>query len=264
MRKHLICAASAAALLISGAAIAQSGGSGSGSGSTGSTGSSGSSGMLDRSPSTTSQSQGTGSSGSLSGTDTSRSGTAGSTSGTAGSTDTMTSTTSERTTSTTSPSTGSATTGTGATTMGSSASDPSKATTATTTTSSATKSAGMDRASAEKLMGQPVYGANDQEIGEVADIILDESSGQARQLIVGTGGFLGMGEKKVAVPFEQAEIGPQQDRVTISSLDKQSVEAMQEFEYEDTTVSLTRDKSEAGGSTTTTKTQKERSGTSGQ
>jgi len=48
---------------------------------------------------------------------------------------------------------------------------------------------------------QNVYDPNDSKIGEIMDVLVDRS-GKATALIVGVGGFLGAGEKDVAVPFD--------------------------------------------------------------
>jgi sporulation protein YlmC with PRC-barrel domain len=48
---------------------------------------------------------------------------------------------------------------------------------------------------------QNVYDPNDSKIGEIMDVLVDKS-GKATALIVGVGGFLGAGEKDVAVPFD--------------------------------------------------------------
>ena len=47
---------------------------------------------------------------------------------------------------------------------------------------------------------QNVYDPGDNKIGEVKDVLVDKD-GKIIALIVGAGGFLGMGEKDVAVPF---------------------------------------------------------------
>lgn len=55
------------------------------------------------------------------------------------------------------------------------------------------------------LRGTNVYGGNGENIGEIDDIVLDRD-GRAVALIVGVGGFLGIGEKNVAIPFDAVEI----------------------------------------------------------
>jgi len=47
---------------------------------------------------------------------------------------------------------------------------------------------------------QGVYDPSDNKIGEIEDVLLDKD-GKTAALILGVGGFLGMGEKHVAVPF---------------------------------------------------------------
>jgi sporulation protein YlmC with PRC-barrel domain len=48
---------------------------------------------------------------------------------------------------------------------------------------------------------QNIYDSNENKIGDVKDVLVDKS-GKIVALIVGVGGFLGAGEKDVAVPFE--------------------------------------------------------------
>lgn len=48
---------------------------------------------------------------------------------------------------------------------------------------------------------QSVYDTKQSKIGTIDDVLLDKQ-GKVSALIVGVGGFLGVGEKDVAVPFE--------------------------------------------------------------
>jgi sporulation protein YlmC with PRC-barrel domain len=52
---------------------------------------------------------------------------------------------------------------------------------------------------------QNVYDPSDSKIGEIMDVLIDRS-GKVTGLIVGVGGFLGMGEKDVAVPFDAVRV----------------------------------------------------------
>jgi sporulation protein YlmC with PRC-barrel domain len=52
---------------------------------------------------------------------------------------------------------------------------------------------------------QSVYDTRDNKIGDVNDMLLDES-GKINAVIVGVGGFLGVGEKNVAVPFSALKV----------------------------------------------------------
>ena len=52
----------------------------------------------------------------------------------------------------------------------------------------------------EDLVGTTVYGANDENIGEIGDVVLQGDKVDA--VIIDVGGFLGMGEKEVAVGMD--------------------------------------------------------------
>jgi len=52
---------------------------------------------------------------------------------------------------------------------------------------------------------QSVYDPSDNKIGEIMDVLVDKA-GQVTSLIVGVGGFLGAGEKDVAVPFDAVHV----------------------------------------------------------
>jgi sporulation protein YlmC with PRC-barrel domain len=55
------------------------------------------------------------------------------------------------------------------------------------------------------IRGTRVYGANSENIGSINDIVVDRN-GQLVALVVGVGGFLGIGQKDVAIPFGAVEI----------------------------------------------------------
>ena len=55
---------------------------------------------------------------------------------------------------------------------------------------------------AAKLSGVNVYNNNNEKIGDISDVILDQS-GKAAAVVIGVGGFLGMGEHYVAVNYDQ-------------------------------------------------------------
>ncbi|MET3924146.1 PRC-barrel domain-containing protein [Devosia sp. 2618] len=57
------------------------------------------------------------------------------------------------------------------------------------------------------LMGQPVYsssGEDAEEIGTISDIVFN-AEGDITAVVIGVGGFLGIGEKSVAVDFQSLE-----------------------------------------------------------
>ncbi|MDI9245140.1 PRC-barrel domain-containing protein [Marinobacter sp. CHS3-4] len=55
---------------------------------------------------------------------------------------------------------------------------------------------------ATDLIGADVTTTGDEEVGSVSDLIIDRD-GQVVAIVVGVGGFLGMGEKNVAISWDQ-------------------------------------------------------------
>ena len=70
-----------------------------------------------------------------------------------------------------------------------------------------------------KLVGASVYGPDNKSIGSIDDLILDQKGG-IKAAVVGVGGFLGVGQKDVAVPFDALQI---QRKANSSSIDKITV-----------------------------------------
>jgi sporulation protein YlmC with PRC-barrel domain len=78
---------------------------------------------------------------------------------------------------------------------------------------------------ASKLIGSKVTNMQDQSVGAIDDVILD-NDGKIVSVLVSVGGFLGLGEKRVAVAFKELLISRAEDgdpivKVTLS---KQSLE----------------------------------------
>jgi len=78
---------------------------------------------------------------------------------------------------------------------------------------------------ASDLIGTRVVSANNESIGDVNDVLLDRN-GQVMAAVVGVGGFLGIGEKNVAVPFNSLEfMSAQQAQALDSSKNGNNVNA---------------------------------------
>lgn len=57
---------------------------------------------------------------------------------------------------------------------------------------------------ASKLIGVDVYSAQNEKVGDINEVLVD-STGAAQSVVIGVGGFLGIGEKNVAVPYGSLE-----------------------------------------------------------
>lgn len=71
---------------------------------------------------------------------------------------------------------------------------------AATATTAPTTAAGEWRAS--KMAGLKVYNDANESIGSINDLLMDKT-GTVKIAVIGVGGFLGMGEHLVAVPYEK-------------------------------------------------------------
>jgi sporulation protein YlmC with PRC-barrel domain len=58
---------------------------------------------------------------------------------------------------------------------------------------------------ASKLEGLDIYNQNNEKIGDISELLVD-SSGKIQAVVVGVGGFLGLGERDVAIPFDQIKL----------------------------------------------------------
>ena len=52
-----------------------------------------------------------------------------------------------------------------------------------------------------RWLKQSIYDTGDNKIGEIRDVLIDHD-GKASAIVIGIGGFLGVGEKAVAVPYD--------------------------------------------------------------
>ena len=68
-----------------------------------------------------------------------------------------------------------------------------------------------------KVIGSTVYGPDNASIGEVNDVLIG-SDGKIRAAVIGVGGFLGVGQKNVAIPFEQLNIAAKPDSTSIQKI----------------------------------------------
>ena len=83
-----------------------------------------------------------------------------------------------------------------------------------------------------KLVGLTVYNQANEKVGDINDLILGPD-GKIANAVIGVGGFLGMGEKLVAVAFNDLQLNRDADgtmRVTINST-KEALESAPDFKY---------------------------------
>lgn len=78
------------------------------------------------------------------------------------------------------------------------------------------------------LIGTNVVGTNGRDAGEVENLLLDRS-GNVRAAVVEWGGFLGIGERRAAVPIEQIRFGAPNERARLE-MTREQLEQLGNFD----------------------------------
>ncbi|MBI5129625.1 MAG: PRC-barrel domain-containing protein [Rhodopseudomonas palustris] len=55
---------------------------------------------------------------------------------------------------------------------------------------------------ASKLVGLNVYNQGNEKLGDISEVLLD-NAGRVQAVVIGVGGFLGVGQRDVAIPFDK-------------------------------------------------------------
>jgi hypothetical protein len=78
----------------------------------------------------------------------------------------------------------------------------------------------------DEVIGTAVHNINDEEVGSIADLVMDQDHKLAG-VVLSVGGFLGVGDKWVAVPVEQIELpkGDQPARLLLAVTEEQLTNA---------------------------------------
>jgi len=99
----------------------------------------------------------------------------------------------------------------------------------------------VDKISTNDFVGTTVYGADDAKVGEIGDVVLSTDK-KVDAVIVDVGGFLGMGEKQVAVGLEKLKFMADKDgnRYLYTNFTKDQLEA--QTAYDKGTYAQNRDK----------------------
>lgn len=76
---------------------------------------------------------------------------------------------------------------------------------------------------ANTLVGNDVYNTQLEDLGDIKEIMLDMRTGRVSYAVVAFGGFLGMGEKLFAVPWQALKLDTENKRFTLDT-DKKRLE----------------------------------------
>jgi sporulation protein YlmC with PRC-barrel domain len=79
---------------------------------------------------------------------------------------------------------------------------------------------------------EDVYDNQENKIGDVNDILLD-TDGRVSAVIVGVGGFLGLGQKDVAVPFNALKVAEKNgDRYLVMNTTKEALQSAPGYTFD--------------------------------
>ena len=81
---------------------------------------------------------------------------------------------------------------------------------------------------ADTLLGNDVYNLQDDDLGDIKDIMLDMRTGRVSYAVLSFGGFLGMGEKLFAVPWSALKLDTINKRFTLD-VEKERLESAPGF-----------------------------------
>jgi len=90
---------------------------------------------------------------------------------------------------------------------------------------------------------QDIYDPSDSKIGKIDDVLVSDS-GQVNAVIVGVGGFLGAGEKDVAVPFSAVKQTTKNNKMYLTmDTTKDALKSAPGFKYDSNKTTWVPDKS---------------------
>lgn len=85
---------------------------------------------------------------------------------------------------------------------------------------------------AEEVMDAPVHNLQDQKLGVIQNVALDPNTGQIAYVTLATGGFLGLGEKLIAIPWQDLRRTPDGE-LYVLDISREALERMKGIEAKD-------------------------------
>jgi sporulation protein YlmC with PRC-barrel domain len=82
-----------------------------------------------------------------------------------------------------------------------------------------------------KLTGHTVANEKNERVGKIDDFIIGHDEGHSLFTILQVGGFLGLGSRLVAVPYDSLVIDLNNNKVELPGASKDQLEALAEFRY---------------------------------
>ena len=80
----------------------------------------------------------------------------------------------------------------------------------------------------KQILGKTVFNENNEKVGKIDDLIV-APTGELSFVIIGAGGFAGVGRHDVAIPVQQIQL--QDGKFVLPGATKAAVKALPKFEY---------------------------------
>ena len=89
-----------------------------------------------------------------------------------------------------------------------------------------------DLIASDRVEGTAVYNREGEHLGKIDNFMVEKRSGQVRYAVLSFGGFLGMGDKYFAVPFNQFSVDRENKRMVLN-VDKERLKDAPGFDKDD-------------------------------
>ncbi|MDQ2104656.1 PRC-barrel domain-containing protein [Azospirillum isscasi] len=93
----------------------------------------------------------------------------------------------------------------------------------------------------QAMLGKSVVAYDGQKVGQVEDVLFNRNN-RPSQLVVSTGGIMGIGGHNVALDIDNVRYSQQQDAIVATKLTKEQFANLPEFQYGGNMISLNRQK----------------------
>jgi sporulation protein YlmC with PRC-barrel domain len=85
---------------------------------------------------------------------------------------------------------------------------------------------------ASKIIGETVVNRQGENVGKIQELVIDAGKNRIAYAVLSFGGFLGMGTKLFAMPWEAFEFSTEENKLVLN-VDKEKLKAAPGFEKDD-------------------------------
>jgi len=84
------------------------------------------------------------------------------------------------------------------------------------------------------LLGKDVYNKTDDDLGDIKEIVVDPQRSRLNYFVLSSGGFLGLGDKLFAIPWDELDIAKKENKIrAVLNVDKARLENSPEYKESD-------------------------------